>query len=448
MNLKLRSGKQETDLLASVAQVDINDAKPRRWGLLVLLLGFGGFMLWAALAPLDQGVGAPGQVIVSGNRKMVQNLNGGLVQSIRVKDGDEVAAGQVLLELDATPVRAALDSSRGQWFVSKAAEARLTAERDARADVAFPPELLKETDDPRAVNALLVQSQLARTRRAALQADVGAIRESIAGLESYITGLEATKASKDEQIKLIREEIKGQRELAAEGFLARNRLLEQERTLAQLSGALSEDLGNLGRARQSVAELKMRILSRRQEYQKEVETQLAEVQKEVAALDSRIRSLTFDLENTAVRSPADGIVVGLNIHTVGGVLGAASHIMDVVPMNEPLTIDAQIPTALIDRVRPGLEVEILFPAFNQRTTPQIPGTMSTVSADALTDPQNRITYYKAQVQVTPAGMKMLKDHEIKAGMPAEIFIKTGERTMMNYLFKPLVDRFRTSLTEQ
>jgi protease secretion system membrane fusion protein len=433
----------------AVAGVDINHGRAARLGWLVLAIGFGGFLLWAALAPLDQGVPAGGQVVVTGNRKTVQNLGPGMVQAILVKDGDEVKGGDVLVRLDPTQARSQFEVARSQWFVVKAAEARLLADAQGSSEIVFPDELLKEKGDPRAASAMAVQTQLLRSRQAGLQAELGAMKNMLAGLQSSAKGLEATRRAKEEQTKLLLEELKGLRELATDGYLPRNRLSEQERLLAQLSGAISEDLGNLGRTQQSIGEVRMRMVARQQEYEKEVESGLADVQKEASSLDSRLTGLAFELANTEVRAPSEGIVVGLSIHTVGGVLAQGTPLMDVVPKNEPLRIDVQIPTMLIDKVRLGLPVDITFPAFNQRTTPQIPGEFVQVAADATTDPQGKIPpFYRGQVVVTEAGMKKLKTHEIKAGMPAEVFIKTGERTMLNYLFKPMLDRMKSALTEE
>jgi len=431
------------------AAVDIDHGRASRFGWLVLAIGFGGFMLWAALAPLDQGVPAGGQVVVTGNRKTVQNLGAGKVEAILVKDGDGVQSGQVLVRLDPTMASSQYEVARSQWFVAKAAESRLLAEAQGKSEIVFPDALLQARDDPRAASAMAVQTQLLRSRQAALQAELGAMRSMLAGLQSSAQGLEATRRAKEEQSRLLLDELKGLRDLAAEGYLPRNRLSEQERLLAQLSGAISEDIGNLGRTRQSIAEVRMRMTARQQDYDKDVENGLAEVQKEVTSLDSRLAGLAFELANTDIRAPAEGIVVGLSVHTVGGVLAPGTPLMDVVPKNEPLRIDVQIPTTLIDKVRIGSPCDITFPAFNQRTTPQIPGDFVQVAADATTDPQGRVPpYYRGQVVVTEDGMKKLKSYEIKAGMPAEVFIKTGERTMLNYLFKPLVDRMKTALTEE
>ena len=429
-------------------KVDTNDARPRRWGWWLLVLGFGGFMAWATLAPLDAGVSVPGSVVVSGNRKVVQTLTAGKIAAILSKDGDHVKTGQLLVRLNDTQSRSQLEIARGQWFAALATEARLMAERIGRASPEFPPELRNETGDARAGAAMLLQSQLLATRRQALAGELGAMRENMRGMEFQLQGLEASRRGKEEQHRLLTEELQNQRQLANEGFLPRNRVLEQERALAAMTGQIAEDLGSIGRTQQAVAELKLRMVVREQEVRKEVESQLSDVQKEASSLRSRIEALAFDLAGAQITSPSDGVVMGLAVHTVGGVVGAGNAMMEVVPEHETLKIDAQLPPHLIDKVRPGLAVDVLFTAFNQASTPHIPGRVLQVSADVLSEPrQNNQPYYKVTVEVTPQGMAKLKAHEIRAGMQAEVFIRTGERTAMNYFLKPLLDRSNRALTE-
>ncbi|BDT68989.1 type I secretion system membrane fusion protein PrsE [Comamonadaceae bacterium OS-1] len=431
--------------------LDINHAKSSRLGWVIALLGFGGFVLWAALAPLDQGVSASGQVVVSGNRKLVQNLAPGMVEAILVKDGDVVQSGDVLVRLDTTAARAQYETARAQWITAKASEARFLADTTGQKDIRFPPEFTSPANtatDQRWNAAMAVQTQLLRARRGALEADLNVLRSSMVGLESTLTGIEATRRAKEEQAQLLRTELSGLRTLAGDGYLPRNRLSEQERLLVQLQGAASEDAANLSRTRQNIVEVRMRMLARQQEYRKENEVGLSDAQKEASGLDSRIEGLAFELANTVVKAPSEGVVVGLNVHTVGGVIPAAHPLMEIVPKNEQLKVEVQIPTAMIDKVKIGLPVQIMFPAFSQRTTPQIPGQFVQVAADATTDPQGKVPpFYKGQVVVTPEGMGKLATHEIKAGMPADVFVKSGERTLLNYLFKPLSDHMRAALTE-
>lgn len=428
---------------------DIDETRPRRWGWLLLVFGFGGFVAWATLAPLDQGLTAPGSVVVTGNRKAVQSLATGLVTTLSVKEGDSVKAGQVLLELDSTPPRTQLEMGRGQLYSTQAFEARLISEQMGAASVAFPAALTAAArTDPRAASPIALQQRLFTARRETLAGELAVVRENIAGLEAQINGLLEARKSKEEQLRLLNEEIKGQRELANDGYLPRNRLFEQERLLAALNAQTSEDIGNIGRTRQGIAEAKSRMLNRQQEFQRDVQSQLADVQRDTQSMLTRMQSLNFDVASTIVKSPADGIVVGLAVHTIGGVVQAGTLLMEVVPGNEPLKIEAQLAPHLIDKIKVGLPVDILFSAFNQAVTPKIPGTVVSVSADVLVDPSSRTPYYKAQIVVTPEGMKKLRDHKIKAGMPAEVFVRTGERTAYNYLMKPLRDRLRAAMTEQ
>lgn len=427
--------------------IDLDDARPRRWGWLLLVLGFGSFAAWAALAPLDSGVPAPGTVVVSGNRKAVQSLVNGKIAALHAREGDKVDSGQLLVRLDDTQARAQLHMARAQWVSAAAAQARLAAERQGLSYVAYPPELLLHSQDAHARAAMALQTDSLRTRQRNLSAEMAAMQENINGTEAQIVGTEASRRARELQRELLQQELLGQRELAAEGLLARNRVSEQERALAALAGAIAEDVAVVARARQSVAEVRARMVLRREEVRKEIESQMADTQKEAAAQAERIQALEFDLASTLLTAPASGIVVGLNVHTVGGVVMAGAPLMEVVPEGEALRVDVQVPPHLIDKLQPGLEVDILFPAFNQATTPHVPGRVAVVSADALPDPKQNMSFFKVTVEVTPHGMAKLQHHQIKAGMPAEVLIRTGERTFWSYLFKPLTDRVRGALTE-
>jgi len=437
----------EDVIVKPLTDVDMNDARPRRWGWWLLLIGFGGFLTWALLAPLDAGVSAPGTVVVTGNRKAVQPLVAGKIAAILAGDGDEVKEGQVLVRLDDTQSRSQLDISKGQWLTSLATEARLTAERAGRAAPEFPAALLADKNDPRAMTALTLQGQLFATRRQALASELSAMKENMQGLELQTRGAEASRQAKEDQMRLLREQLKNQHTLAEEGFMPRNRVLEQERAVSGMAGAIAEDTGSIGRSRQTIAEVKAHMATREQEFRKEVEAQLADTQRDASSLRSRLEALQFDVASTEIKSPANGLVMGLAVHTVGGVVAAGNPMMEVVPRNEALRIEAQIPPHLIDKVRTGLPVDILFSAFNQVTTPKVPGKVVHVSADVLYEPKQNQPYFKAMVEVTAEGMVKLKANEVRAGMPVEVFVRTGERTAMNYFLKPLLDRLNRALTE-
>ena len=423
------------------ASVDTDARKPAHVGLIMLLVGFGGFMLWATFAPLDAGATAPASVKVASNRKTIQHLTGGIVDSIDAKEGQTVKKGQVLMRLNPTQANAQLGISQGQFITARTMEDRLMAERDHKTTLVFSKEITeKYSNDPRAREAMAVQTQLFNTRRATLQGELSILRENLQGMNEQLKGMEALKLSREQQVKFINEELKGVRDMAAQGYVPKNRMFQLERGLAEISGQLSDAMANIGRTRNGLAELKLRVLQRENEYQKEVESQLVEVQKEARAQADRVAAAEYELANTQIKSPIDGIVVGLNIHTVGGVIQSGFHIMDVIPQNEPMLIEAKIATNLIDKIHPKLPVDITFPAFNQAKTPNIPGEVDVVGADTLIDEMTRMPYYLVQVKVTPEGMKKLGDAQIRPGMPAAVVIKTGERTMLNYLIKPLFDR--------
>jgi protease secretion system membrane fusion protein len=437
----MNQGSQAAD------RVDLDDRRPRRWGWLLLLAGVGGFLAWAMLAPLDAGVSAPGTVVVTGHRKVVQPLVAGKVSALLVREGVSVKAGQQLVRLDDTASRSQFEIARGQWLAAMALEGRLLAEAADREAPTFSQALLREGADPRAAGAMTLHAQLLATRRRGLEAELAALTESRRGLDLQAAGTEAAMAAKREQLRLLRDQSAQLRRLADEGFLARNRVIDQERAEAALAAALAEDAGALGRTRQAIAESSSRATARVQDFRREAQSQLADVQREIAGLRSRLDSLAFELANSEIRAPAAGIVLNLAVHTEGGVVAAGSTLMEIVPQGEPLRIEAQVAPHLIDKVREGMQVEILFPAFQQATTPLIPGQLVSVSADVLVDPRQSIPYFRATIDVTPEGMTKLKHHEIRAGMPAEVFLRVGERTAMSYLTKPLTDRLRRSMTE-
>ncbi|OWJ97968.1 hemolysin D [Pseudomonas sp. A46] len=431
------------------AQVDMDDRRPARWGVGLVLAGFGGFLVWALVAPLDAGVVANATVNVTNARKTVQHLTGGTVSAILVREGDKVRAGQELARLDPTQAIAEQGALSSQYIVAKTVEDRLVAERDGADTVTFNSELLERFGgDPRLMEAVALQQRLFQTRRKALLGEISILHENLNGAEEQLKGLRQVQGTRARQASLLEQELEGVRSLAAEGYIPRNRMLELERSASELNGALAQNVADIGRTRNQIAELKLRILQREQDFQKEVESQLTDIQRETTSLAERLRSVDYQVDNTVIRSPIDGIVLGLNIATVGGVIQPGAPIMDVVPDKEPLQVDAQVPVQAIDKMVPGLPVDIAFPAFNHAQTPNIPGRVLTVAADRLVDEASKQPYYLAQVEVTAEGMKLLGPNNIRAGMPATVTIKTGERSLMSYLMKPLLSRVGNAFKEQ
>ena len=424
------------------------DALPYiRLGWWIIIAGIGGFLLWASLAPLDKGVPLSGTVTVTTNRKAIQHQAGGTIEDILVKEGDVVEAGTVLVRMNSVQVKANAETMRVQYFAARATEARLIAERDGKKEIVFPAELEKMKSDPIVANYIAMQQHLFSSRLLGIQSELSAMDESISGLKLQTSGLERSRDNKKQQLEFLQEQLGGMRDLAAEGYVARNRLLELERTYAQINGSISEDIGNIGRAQRQIAELKLRRVQRNQEYQQEVRSQLTDVQKEAEALAHKLSGLDHDLANVLVKAPVAGTVVGLNVFTRGGVIGPGFKMMDIVPSNDPLMVEGKLPVHLIDKVHPNLPVEFIFTAFNRNLTPHIPGIVTQVSADRFVDENTGEPYYKLQAEVAPEGMKMIADLQIKAGMPVDLFVKTGERTMMNYILRPILDHLKMAMSE-
>jgi protease secretion system membrane fusion protein len=421
-----------------------------RVGWLIVLLGVGGFLLWGLLAPLDKGVPLSGTVAKESNRKAIQHQTGGIVKEILVKDGDVVKAGQVLVRMNGIVAKSAYETTDAQYLTARATEARLNAERDGLKSIKFPDELEQHRNDPRVADLISLQTQLLASRRMSLQSELGSVDENIAGLKEQIRGLDESRESKKVQMGYLKEQLQGMRDLAKEGYVARNRLLDLERTYAQLSGAVSEDIGNIARARRQVLELGLRKAQRMQDYQKEVRTQLSDTEREAEALSARLQGQKFEVDNVEVKSPVDGTVTSLAVFTQGGVVQPGFRMMEIVPTDDPMVVEGNLAVNLVDRVHPGLKTELIFSAFNSNKTPHIPGEVEQVAADRSLDERTGAPYYKVRVRVTPEGQKMIAQHKlnVRPGMPVELFVSTGERTMMNYLLKPIFDRAKSSMTEE
>ncbi|WP_336728556.1 HlyD family type I secretion periplasmic adaptor subunit [Achromobacter ruhlandii] len=409
-----------------------------RFGWWVLALGFGGFLAWAAWAPLDNGVAMPGIVVVTGERQAVDSIEGGVVSALLVAEGDQVRAGQALVRLDDTRVRGEAQSLRAQQAAVMAREARLLAERDGRDDLA-PPDAQANAE---VAAAYAMERQLFASRRAALAGELAGIDATLAGSRALAAGLESTLAHKRTQRTLLREQVGNLRDLAREGYVPRNRVLDLERSLAQLDGDMAADLGALGQTRQQIAELALRGQQRRDAFQREVRTDLAETRVQREQLTQKLAAAEFDLAHSEIRAPVSGTVVALAAHTVGGVVQPGARLMEIVPKDVPLVVEGRLPVESIDKVHTGLPVELMFTAFDASRTPRLEGTVTLVSADRFDDDRNGRPYYRLRADVAPGQLRRIGDAPLRAGMPVEVFVRTGERSLLNYLFKPLLDRAR------
>lgn len=435
---------------APSSQPPTDAGRAARIGLWVLGLGFGGFLLWAGLAPLDEGVPTHGMVAIDTKRKAVQHLSGGIVKQVLVREGDLVQQGQPLIELDQAVARANYEAVRQRYLGLRAMQGRLLAEQAGTATVSFHPDLQQAAADPLIRNQLETQRQLFGSRRAALRADLQAIEESIQGQQAQLQAYQGMMSNRNSQLALLQEELRHTRELVAEGYAPRNRQLELERSLADVQVALADLNGNSLRGQRTIAELRQRALARQQEYRKEVETELTEVTREVQSDAEKFLAVKADLERTEIRSPASGQVVGLVVQTVGGVIEPGQKLMDVVPADAPLLLEARIEPHLIDKVRAGLPADLRFTAFAHSPQLVVAGEVVSVSSDLLSEQQGGtvFSYYLARIKVTPDGMKTLGQRRLQPGMPVEVIIKTGERSLLTYLLHPLTKRLAASLKEE
>lgn len=436
--------------VASAPDINRDASKTARLGLWIIAIGLGGFILWAALAPLAQGVAGSGTVVVAGERKTVQALAGGAVENILVREGDRVAAGQVLVQLNTIQAQSQLEVALGQWFSASANEARLSAERHGLDGIAWPDDLLKRAEDPRAKRNMDLQTNLFETRRAELASRRQILENQSASLLEQLNAYEQIKRHLETQLDYQRQELDGLRQLAAEGYVPRNRLFEAERNASQLSAQLTAGISDIGKTRQSITETKLQALQLQQSFRIDAESQLASVAAEASSLSERIKALEFEVNNAAIRAPVAGQVIGLTVHTVGGVIPAAQRLMDIVPQGSAWIIKTKFEPLVADRLKTGLPVNLRFSSLNSATLPVVEGTVLTVSGDQLLDDKTGQPYFSVEVEVGAEAVARLLAHglEVKPGMQAEVLVQTGERTFLKYLLSPLEKRIRGALKEE
>ena len=433
----------------ATSNVSSDTSSVSRAGLWVLGLGFGGFLLWAAFAPLDEGVPTQGMVTIDTKRKTVQHLSGGIVKEVLVHEGQQVKEGEPLLRLDAAVARANYESVRQRYLGYRAMQSRLFAEQAGSAAIDFHPDVKAAMSDPLIKQQIVTQQQLIQARRAALAADLQGIEENIQGLKEQLGSYQNILVQRRNQLSLLNEELNNVRGMVKEGYAPRNRQLELERMVAESNAAIADLVGNSLRVNRQVAELGQRSMARKQEYRKEIESQLADITRETQSDAEKFVAVTADLDRMEIKAPANGQVVGLTVQTVGAVLQPGQKLLDVVPDNQSLLLEAHIPPHLIDKVQSGLPADIRFNTFAHSPQLVVEGKILSVSGDLLSDPQApQFAYYLARVQVTPAGMKTLGQRQMQPGMPVEIVIKTGERSLLTYLIHPLTKRMAASLKEE
>lgn len=436
--------------------VDVSAQAPvrraNRVGVIAVVVSFAAFIVWASFAPLAQGISAAGTIVVETKRKQVQHASGGIVREILVHEGQEVEHDEVLMRLDGLQVKAGYEATLQQYLGLRAQESRLLAERDGAAGIVFHRSLSDGRYGEAAEKQRANQLALFEARRRSRDLDLQAMDESILGLRASLAGTEGPLKARRLQEETIARELESSRELAQAGFLPLQRVRELERALEDARGSVLDLEANRKRLEQSIAEQLSRRDLRIKDFLREVGQQIADVQKEVEAAEERLKASSAELARIEIRAPVAGQVVGLATQTVGGVVTGSQRLMEIVPKDEGLLIEAKVPPNFIDRVKAGQSVDVRFTTF--ANTPQlvVEGRLLTISTDAV-DASGGLanlpgSYYLGRVGLTELGVKQLGGRLLQAGMPVEVIIKTGERSVLKYLLHPIIKRMASSMIEE
>jgi membrane fusion protein, type I secretion system len=413
---------------------------------IVLLLG-GGVGGWSATTELSSALIAEGSVVVDSNVKKVQHPTGGIVGKLLARDGDHVKAGDILVQLDETVMRANLAIVTKGLDELMARKARLEAERDGAETVTFPPKLL-DSSNPDAASAVDNERKLFHLRRSARLGQKAQLQQRIEQLEQEVAGIDAQQAAKGKEIDLISRELIGVRELYAKNLVQLTRLTQLEREAARLTGERAQLISSVAQTKGKISEIRLQILQIDQDLSSEVAKELRDIESKIGEFVERKVTAEDQLRRTDIRAPQTGTVFQSTVHTVGGVITAGEPIMLIVPNADNLQVEARVRPQDIDQVQIGQPAVLRFTAFNMRTTPEISGTIMRVSADTTTDQRTGQSYYTIRISLPPDTVAQLGDVKLMPGMPVEAFVQTGERTVISYLMKPLRDQFMRTFRER
>ena len=403
---------------------------------------------WMTLVPLSGAVVVPGNLVVQSNVKTIQHPTGGVVAQIPVHNGMRVNAGDLLLRLDSTQAQASLQVVSKQLDEVRAKSARLAAERDGLPKPTIPPEMSSRLDDNNVKTVLASEASLFRARTTARESQKELLKSKVSQLGEEIVGLEAQVASKAKQLDLITGELTGVQELFDKRLVPIARLTALQREAARIEGERGQLISTIAETKTKVDEAKLQLVRLDQDVRTEVVKDLGEAQGKEAELSERSIAARDVLERIEMRSPTSGVIHQLNAHTIGGVIRAGDAVMEVVPDSDDLQIEAKLQPNDIDQVRKGQQAFVRFSAFNQRVTPQLIGQVSYVSPDTTRDPQTSMSYFTVRIMLPEEERRRLAGLQLSSGMPAEVFMQTGSRTMLSYLLKPILDQFQRAFVER
>ena len=412
----------------------------------LLIAFFGG---WGMMTTISGAIVAPGLVQVEQNRQVVQHPDGGVVAEIAVQEAQTVTSGDLLIRLDGAQIKAELTIVEGQLFDAMARKARLQAERDDLTDLIFPAELTDlAVTRPDVAEQIEGQKRLFVARLETQNAQIDQLGQRLDQIASQGEGIAAQMAAINDQIALLTPEIADQQTLLDKGLTQSARIMDLKREVARLDGNRGEMQSNLAQAEGKATETKLQILQIKSARREEANAQLRDMGDKTLELAERRRALSEQVNRLEIRAPVSGIVLGLAVTTPQSVIRPADPILYIIPQDRPLIIIAQIPPIHVDEVRLGQEVRVSFAAFSARTTPQLVGKLTTISADAMVDQASHQSFYRAEIALEAGEMAKLEDNKLVPGMPVQAFIGTGDRTPMAYLLKPFTDYFRMAMREE
>jgi len=417
-------------------------------GYVVIILTFGVAGGWAAVAKLDKAVVAQGFVSVETNRKSVQHFEGGIVREIFVKEGDHVTKGQVLFGLQKIQAQANNDLVNNQLDSGLALEARLLAERDRQEDITWPGEFSGRSSEPLLERVMSDQIHQFHERHASLEGQVSVLDSRIEQLNMEIKGIAIEKDSTEKQVAYINDELVNLRDLGKKQLVPMSRVYAMERERTRLDGVIGHSISDTAKAQSSIGEIKVQIQQLHQKFQEDVASALLDVRQKIADSRERVAVAKDVLERVKIVSPLDGTVQNLKVFTLGQVLRAAESLLEIVPDNEPLVINAQFSPNDIDSVHAGQQAEIRFPAFHSRVIPVMMGRTESISHDRLLDEQSRQYYFLGVISLDQSDIPEEYRQRITPGMPAEVIVASGERTVLSYIISPLTESFRKSFREK
>ena len=419
-----------------------------RRGIIVVVIALGGFLAWSMLAPLTEGVVAMGTVVVDTQNKTIQHLEGGIVEKLHVREGSEVKAGDVLIELSETQNRAQLELLESRYYGRLAEINRLNAERLLQDAIIFSDELLALRDDPVIADILAVQENLFQVRRRQYYGQIEVLRHRISQLEEQVRGLESTREALLRERGLIEKDLESLVALKDQQLIDEGVLIGRQREYEQAIGKLGTLAADIAATRVKIGETRQEILQIEHGWGTEVSDQITAAQQAWFETRERINAVSDVLQRTTIVAPQDGKVIGLSVHTLGGVIPPGSPIMNIVPSEDRLVVDGQVRPIDIDNVYPGQMARLRFSSFSWRTTPQVEGKVERVSADVFRDEKLGTSYYIARILVPEEEMAKLGDATIGAGMPVDIMFTGGYRTAMEYLTDPITDILDKALVEE